>query len=190
MQSFDIAKPDKTSDYRVVPGPSFSNGLPDLDEWLSFKKLILNPDSLAFAELWFNKATTAKGTPLRKDFSFHELVTYGSNLYMAKLTEDNRWHTTYCGNNIVDELGLDMTGKYLDEFADPETSVYWLDNSGLMTDKTSVYMEFCTLEFLDKEYRHCSMLNLLLKSGSRDFPDIMMVHEAFTNKSLAPELCE
>lgn len=187
MQLSDKKYLKRTFDYKVIFGPSFSAGLTEHEEWQSFKKLILNPNSLALAELWHEKALKAGGVPFRQDFSFREFVKFGSFIFLAKLNEENRWRTTYCGEGIVWNSGLEPTGKCLDEFGTPETLKFWLDNLKALTDESKIYLEFFKLEFTTGEIIHSTVINLPLKSKDSNFPDINLTYDAFTSESLAPE---
>lgn len=108
-KKFSLSTPKNS--YEVVIGPSFMDGFPDQEEWLSFKKCIQYPETLAFLGLWQEKAFAAQGIPLRKDFSFEELVKFGRHLAIFKQTEDNRWLTTFCGGAIVEQIAFEPTGK-------------------------------------------------------------------------------
>lgn len=167
-------------------GPSFQNGLVDPEEWETFKKNIKCENSAALTDLWHKKADVANGVPNRKDFRFEDLVKFGSNLYLAKLTEDNRWLTTFCGEGIVNTVGFDASSKYIDEFGPPELLEYWLKNLKELTDHSKPFMEYYTLEFANREFIHCSSINLPLKSEGSDFPDIVMTHEAYSAESSIP----
>jgi hypothetical protein len=180
----------RTFDYKTIMGPSFLNGLPDNDEWQKFKKYINHEQTLALTELWFEKASKTNGVPLREDFSFDEFVQYGSNIYIAKLKEDNRWHTTFCGGSLVDVLGFDATGKCLDEFATPETLKFWVDNLNIMVEQETVYLEFYSLELTNNEISHSLTISLPLKSDTDSISDTSLTHEVFTSENLFPDSLE
>lgn len=174
----------RTYDFKVIFGPSFKDGLPDHEEWHAFKENILDENGLALAELWYKKAEHEGGVPLRKDFSFEDFVKFGSNIYIAKINDDNIWETTFCGGDIVNKIGFDATGKTLDDFGSPETLEFWLKNLQSLTGESKVYAEFYTLEFPDNQRIHCTAINFPLKSGDKDFPDINLNYETFTNENL------
>lgn len=177
----------KSHNLDFIYGPSFQGTPADPDDWRKFKKNVKCEISLGLSDLWHEKASTANGIPSRKDFPFEELVNFGSNLYMARLTEDNRWLTTFCGEGIVNTVGFDASGKYIDEFGPPDLLKYWLKNLKELTDHSRPFMEYYTLEFADREFIHCSSVNLPLKSEGSDFPDIVMSHEAYSVESAAPD---
>lgn len=168
-------------------GPSFLNGLPDLDEWQKFKNYIKHEQALALMDLWFEKASQAGGVPLRGDFSFDEFVLFGSNIYIAKLKEDGRWHTTFCGGSIVDALGFDVSGKCLEDFATPETLKFWLDNLTIMTEQERTYFEFYSLELAENEISHSMSVTLPLKTDKDSISNTGLTFEIFTEENLYPD---
>lgn len=165
--------------YKVISGASFLESLPSQEQWLDFTKLIQDPMTMAMAELWYKKAIAAKGVPLRKDFSFDDLAKYGSHLLLYKLTEDNRWLTTFCGTTIVDTLGIELTGKYIDEYGDENSLEFWLSNIKYITEQGAPFVEYYSLNFVDKEFVECADINLPLRSGDRDFPDMFFAIMSF-----------
>lgn len=171
-----------TDFYEVFVGPSYLDGLPNQKEWLAFCKSIQHPSSLVFAEMWQEKAVAANGVPLRSDFSFQDLVKYGSSLALYKLTEENRWLTTFCGDEIVQNVGFEPTGKFLDEYADQDTLEYWAKSIKHIIGRCEPVMEFFTLDFANKDYSRSQTLNLPLRSGLRDLPDMFICHLAFERR--------
>ena len=178
---------EKTFDYRTVYGPSFKDGLPNDDEWEEFKRIFSDADALAATELWYSKAKEAGGVPDRSMFSFEELVPYGRNIYMAKLNDEQLWNTTYCGEAIVSNVGLDATGKTLDDFATPETLKFWMKNLDKMLIEHHLFMEYYTLGFVNKDYIYCSSLTYPLKTIGSDIPNMHLVYEVFSSKNLFPD---
>jgi hypothetical protein len=175
---------EETHGYKVISGPSFSDGLPKADDWLSFKEKIKNPEGLDLVELWYAKAREAKGIPLRSDFNFAELVNYGQYLYLGKLNEEMRWETTFCGDGIVREVGYELTGKCLDDLADNVTLEFWEKNLKLLTDESKPFLELFTLEYIGREHIHCKEINLPLMSGNREFPDMNMAYNIYTRERI------
>ena len=167
------------NDYKVIEGTSFLDSLPSQEQWLDFKNLTQDPMTLAMIELWYKKAKAVNGVPLRKDFSFEELAKYGSHLLLYKLTEDNRWFTTFCGTKIVDTLGIELTGKYIDEYGDKNALLFWLKNIKYITEQGMPFVEHYSLNFVDKEFVECADINLPLRSGDRDFPDMFFAFMSF-----------
>lgn len=176
----DPARSKTTVDsYEIFLGPSYLDGLPDQQEWQAFNEHIQDPASVAFAELWQAKAMAAGGIPLRQDFSFQDLVKYGSRLALYKLTEDNRWLTTFCGDEIVQNVGSELTNKCMDEYADKDTLKFWMDNIEIICGQGKPVMEFYVLDHAGKDYSMCHSLNLPLRSGTRDFSDMFICHENY-----------
>lgn len=169
--------------YEVFLGPSYLQGLPALDEWRAFNGSIQDPESLAFAELWQKKATIIKGVPLRKDLGFRDLVRFGRNLVLYKRTNDDRWLTTFCGDEIVQNVGIELTGKCLDEYADKDTLEYWMQNIEYVCNQGKPIMEFYTLDHASKDYSLCQSLNLPLRSNNSDLPDMFVCHEVYSDES-------
>jgi hypothetical protein len=106
---------------------------------------------------------------------------------MAKLGENGQWDTTYCGSKIVSSVGMDATGKSLDDIGTPETLKFWMDNLDKMLTDHHVYMEFYTLGFATKKDMHCSLLTLPIKTTGSNIPNIQLVYEMFTEKILMPD---
>ncbi len=173
--------------YKALKGPSYLDCLPNEEHWLEFKKLIQSSKGLAMIELWHEKAVAAKGVPLRKEFSFKDLAEHGSHMMLYKLTEDNRWLTTFCGDTIVAALGVELTGKYIDEYGDENALEFWMENIKYISEHGAPLVEYYSLNFVDKEFIQCMDINLPLRSGERDFPDMflaMMIFDPTTsNKS-------
>ncbi len=169
-------------DYEVFIGPSYLDGMPDQQEWRAFCKYFQDPSSLAFAALWQEKAMAANGVPLRSDFSFKDLVKYGTHLALYKLTEENRWLTTFCGDGVVQHIGFEPTGKCLDEYADKDTLEFWAANIKRITEHCEPVMEIITLDYVNKDYSRSKTLNLPLRSGLRDLPDMFICHVAYEKK--------
>ena len=165
--------------YKVLNGPSYLDCLPDQEHWLESKKLIQDSKALAMLELWHEKAVAAKGVPLRKDFSFEDLVKHGSHMLLYKLTEDNRWLTTFCGGTIVEALGVELTGKYIDEYGDKNSLEFWMNNIKYISKHGAPLVEYYSLNFIGKEFIECMDLNLPLRSGERDFPDMFLALMVF-----------
>ena len=176
IQSSDTSKtlpatdPD---DLTVVPGPSFRNGFPSRGNWQAFVSQIQEEPLNTFTQLWAEKALAADGVPLRKNFSFRELAKHGPFLVLYKLTEENRWLTTFCGTSIVEVLGEEITNRHLDEYGSEDTLDFWMENVRYLQEDAKPIIEFYNLKFVDKQYLRCSSVNLPLKSGTRDFPDMM-----------------
>lgn len=187
MELVKNKKSERTTDFKTILGPTFRGALPDLDDWISFKEKIRDEKCLALAELWYSKACLRNDVPFRGDFAFEELVNYGQNIFLAKLTDDGRWLTTYCGGDIVEKSGFDATGKYLDEFSAPETLKFWTNNFKSFTGEGSVMLEYFTLEYFGKEYTHCTTLSFPLKSDGSDEIDISFSYDMFTVESLYPD---
>lgn len=187
MQSGEAGDPPRpkaaADSYEVFLGPSYLDGLPDQEEWRAFNKYIQDPASLAFAGLWQEKAAAANGIPLRKDFGFRELVKYGSHLALYRLTEDNRWLTTFCGDIIVQNVGIELTGKCIDEYADKDTLEFWMENIKFICEQGKPIVEFYSLEHAGKDYSVCHSLNLPLRSGTHDFSDMFICHDIYTKRS-------
>ncbi|MCH8863338.1 MAG: hypothetical protein IID51_12635, partial [Proteobacteria bacterium] len=118
-----------------------------------------------------------------KEFSFRDLTKYGSSLALYKLTEDDRWLTTFCGEEIVQDVGFELTGKYLDEYADKDTLEFWMENIKFICGQGKPIMESYTLDHANREYAKCLSLNLPLKSGVHDFPDMFICHETYVRNS-------
>jgi len=185
-QSVD-PKDQKAQNLRSIVGPSFKECLPSEDEWLFFKKSVNDEKGLAILNLWYEKAKSANGIPLRKEFSFEDLVSYGSNIHIMKLNENNSWETTFCGNAIVSAAGFDATNKCLEDFACPETLKFWVDNLDIMIEKHTPFLEFYTLEFVNKDFIHCSSVNLPMKSENSDFPNSHLSYEIYTSETMLPD---
>lgn len=171
------------NDYKALKGPSYLDCLPGQEHWLEFKQLIQSSKGLAMIELWHAKAVAAKGVPLRKDFSFKELAEHGSHLLLYKLTEDNRWLTTFCGDIIVDILGVELTGKYIDEYGDKNALEFWMENIKYISGHGAPLVEYYNLNFVDKEFIQCMDICLPLRSGERDFADMFLAMMVFDPKA-------
>ena len=169
-------------DYKVIVGPSFSRSLPGREEWQFFVESIQCAESREFAALWLEKAQAANGIPLRSDFDFRELVKYGKYLILYKLTQDNRWLTTFCGDGIVEDIDRELTGKHLDDYAEEKTLDFWMKNIQLMLEDHKPIMEYFTLEYTKKQHKMSQSLNLPLKSGAGDTVDMFICHEAVVFK--------
>lgn len=169
--------------YQVFPGPAITNNHRHKSEWEDFKSLIPSIKAKEFADIWFQK-TINKGVPFRKDFSFKELVRYGNNLSIIRLTEGRQWLVTYCGVGLCQAFGGDPTGKLISEIADPITKEYWTENLKLIMKENKPFVEFFTLDFIQKGDVYCSALNLPLMSGDHDFPDVCMAYLTFSYKDL------
>lgn len=178
---------DKTTDFRTIFGPAFKDGLPNPDEWISFKEKIHDESCRTFAELWYSKACLRNDVPFRGDFTFEEFVKYGPSLFLAKQEDDGRWLTTYCGSDVVEKSGFDASGKYFDEFATKETLKFWMDNFSFLTGEGRVFLEYFTLEYLGKKYTHSATISLPLKSDGSDEIDISLSYEMFSVESLYPD---
>ena len=171
----DITKqpiPTATSEsHRLVLGPSLLDGLPGSEDWRAFTRHIKDPSCLALTELWIEKVHAAGGIPLRNDFGFEEIAKWGSTLMLYKLDENDRWLTTFAGSTVVEVLGFEPTGKYLEDYGADNSLKFWLDNMQYITDAHMPLIESYNLEFVEKDYVRVSAVNLPLKTGTRDFPD-------------------
>lgn len=161
--------------------------IPSFEEWEYFLSNIQSEKGTDFSNLWYSKAKETGGVPLRKDFSFEELVKYGTNIFMAKLDASGKWLTTFCGNDIVENTGFDSTGKVLNEFGHSETLDVWLDTLTVLVNEYKPVIEFHTLEFINKDHVHCMAINFPLRSEGSDTPDIFISYEVFTHDSLKPD---
>lgn len=168
--------------YEVSVGPAYLNGTPNQEKWLAFNEYIKDPEALAFAGLWHQKAKTADSVPLRKDFSFKELVEFGRFLTLYKLTEDDRWLTTFCGEEVAYNVGMELAGKHLDEYASKEILKIWMDNMVYICEQGRPFMEIFDLDYAGKSHLECHTLNLPLRSGDRDFPDMFVCFESYNRK--------
>ena len=168
--------------FEVSVGPKFLDGMPGQEEWLAFNVCIDDPKAVALAEVWHDKAKAANGVPLRNDLSFRELVKFGKFLTLYKLTEEDRWLTTFCGEEVVHNVGMELTGKHLDEYASEKTLRFWMDNMTYIRDEGRPYLETFTLDVANKPYRVCQTLNLPLRSGTRPFPDMFVCYESYRKK--------
>lgn len=183
--SNDRPQPKAAADsFEVSVGPGFLDGLPSQEDWLAFKERIEEPNSAVFAGLWQEKAKAENGVPLRSALSFRELVKYGKHLTLYKLTEEERWLTTFCGDEVVVNLGMELTGKHLDEYGCEETLKFWMSNMKYIRDQGRPYMETFTLDYVGKPYSVCRTLNLPLRSGNRDFPDMFVCYETYTSRNI------
>lgn len=170
---------DKSADdYKITLGPSYLNSLPDLQDWHAFLKTIENPVTKEFAEVWQEKAMAAKGVPLRSDFDFQTLVKYGRYLVIYKRTEDGHWLTTFCGDGIVEEIKLELSNKYIHEYADKETLKFWMANIQHITVQCRPVMEYFPLEYTKEHLKTSMSLNLPLRSGESDSVDMFICHES------------
>lgn len=160
--------------FRVSFGPSFRKGLPIKEDWLDFVNQTQEPLASTLMSLWFEKAKAENNIPLRKNFSFSELAKLGGNLAICKLTDDNRWLTTFGGNALASLVGLEFTGRHLDEISDDKTLKFWCDNLKIMTEQSKPFFEFYDLDYANKSYTNCEALNLPLKSGNHDFADMFL----------------
>ena len=167
------------NEYEITLGPSYLNGLPDVEDWHILLNAIENPVTKEFAELWHEKAKAAKGVPLRQDFDFRTLVKFGRYLALYKRTEEGHWLTTFCGDGIVEEIKLELSNKYIHEYADKETLKFWMDNIQQITEQCRPVMEYYTLEYTKEHHKTSIVLNLPLKSGDSDLVDMFICHESF-----------
>jgi hypothetical protein len=178
---------EKTSGFKIVAGPSFSKKFPSEVEWQDFLKNILDDKGKEFSNLWYSKALAAGGIPLRKDYSIEDMVKYGQNIFIAKREESNRWMVTYCGTDIVKNAGFETTGKYMDEFGNPETMDFWLQSIDILTVEKKPVLEYTTLAFVKKDFIHCLSINFPLRSADDKEPDMFFAFEVFGNKAYAPK---
>ena len=168
-----LTAPGQNKDQELVLGPSFKEAADTGDLWRDFLSQVDDPLALPFAELWGKKACAVDGVPLRKDFDFKELVKFGSNMCIAKLTNDGRWLTTFCGDAIVERIDMELTGKHIDEFADPDTLPFWEQSCHHLSDDCRPVIEKYNLDFAEKTYTRVTSVNLPLKSSKKlDFADM------------------
>ena len=168
----------KGTEHAII-GPSFLNGPPAPEAWDAFAQVIVDPACKAITELWLEKARACGGVPLRSDFKFEKLARLGSNLVLFKLDEDDRWLTKFCGSNIVEILGFELTGKHLEDYASENSLEFWMASLKHITDEGRPFFEYYNMDFVEKEYMHCTAINLPLKSGERDYPDALFEALAF-----------
>lgn len=176
---FELGLSKPSDNYQAILGPSYLSGLPSEKEWVDFIKCIKNPATKEFAEIWREKATVAKGVPLRSDFNFQTLVKYGKNLAIYKRTEEGRWLTTFCGDGIVEDIKLELSHKYIDEYADEETLKFWMANIQQITEQCKPIFEVFTLEYTKEHHKTSQTLNLPLRSGSNDSADMFICYDYF-----------
>lgn len=174
---FGLAKP--SDNYKAIKGPSYIDGLPSEKEWLDFLNIIENPGTKEFAELWREKYQAANGIPHRQDFDFETLVKYGKHLVIYKRNEEGRWFTTFCGDRIVEEIKLELSHKYIDDYADEETIKFWMTNIQQITQQCTPIFEIFTLEYTKEHHKTSHSLNLPLKSGADGSVDMFICHEFF-----------
>lgn len=173
-------QPQASSDsFELSVGPKFLDGLPGQEEWVAFNECIEDPKAQAFAGLWHEKAVAANGVPLRKDLSFAELVRFGKHLTLYKLTEEDRWLTTFCGEEVTLNVGMELTGKHLDEYASEETLKFWMDNMKYIQVEGAPYLEIFRLDYAGKPFMKCHTLNLPLRSGGQKLPDMFVCYESY-----------
>ncbi len=178
---------ERTTNYKTIQGPCFKPGdIVSPEDWATFINDMTDEGAIALAQLYYEKAEAANGVPVRKDFTFEELVKHGSNMYMAKYNDEGKWETTFCGNTIAESVGFDPTGKTLDDFGTDESLAFWLENFEIMVKECRSNLEFQTLEFANKEYLHCTSFNLPLRSGKTDHPGMCMVYEYFSTETMLP----
>jgi hypothetical protein len=178
-QNFDSGLVKPSDSYQAILGPSYKSGLPSEKEWLDFISGIENSGTREFAQVWREKSKAVNGVPLRRNFDFKTLVKYGQNLVICKRTEKGRWLTTYCGDTIVQEINLELSNKYIDEYADKETINFWMANIQQITEQCKPVFEIFTLEFTAKHHKTNYSLNLPLRSGADESVDMFICHEFF-----------
>jgi len=176
-----------TGDFKMLEGPSFKEGVPNAQAWAEFLSGIKVEKGKQFANLWFEKAVNAGGVPLRKDLEFTELVKFGTNLFLAKLDEDKKWVTTYCGTDLVEKTDYDSTGEYIDVMDEEETVSFWYKSLEIITKEHKPLIEFHTLIFANKEYIHSLAINFPLRSKIDEEPDIFIALELFNDQSFVPD---
>ena len=174
---------ERTFDFQTIFGPSFKEKPLDEEEWQSFIKNIRGEKCMELANLWYNKACLAEGVPQCSDFSFEELVKFGTNIFIAKQQDEGRWMTTFCGSEVVEKTGFDSTGKYLDEIATDGMLEYWKNNFKKLVTKVNVYIEYFTLEFANRNYTHCTRINFPIRSSEIDLIDTVLAFDHFSIKS-------
>lgn len=177
---FDREFASEANNYKNIIGPSYLNGLPDPEEWHIFLKSIEDPITKEFAEVWQDKAKAAKGVPLRSDFDFQNLVKYGKYLTIYKRTEEGYWLTTYCGIGIAEELKLELSNKYIHEYADEDILEYWMANIQQITECCKPIVEYYALEYTNQHHKTSQTLNLPLRSGASDSVDMFICYEYFS----------
>ena len=168
-----------SDNFLITKGPSYLEGVPSDKEWLGFINKVENLETKEFTNLWREKSKIENGVPLRRDFDFRSLVKFGKNLVIYKFTEEGRWFTTFCGDNIVEETNLELSNKYIDEYADENTLKYWMENIQLITEQHMPVFENYTLEYSKKDHKTSLAINLPLRSGADDSIDMIICHESF-----------
>ncbi len=182
---------ERLFDFRSVDGPAFKDGVANDADWQAFVSLIVDEKALALANLWREKAVACGGIPMRKDFSFEEFVRFGSQIYMCKRTEEDRWMTTFCGEAIVDNFGYDPTGEHLDEVDEEDTTEFWYGVLTKMVENHQPFIEYYAMEheakpLLAPQITHCTGINFPMKSEEGGKADMSLTFEVFTKDSQYP----
>ena len=180
-EKYDKSQPRAVFDTHLVDfGPSFIEGLPSGEDWEAFRGQIPNLDTLAFCDLWYQKAQEKQEIPLRKDFDVREFAKFSSHLILYKATDDDRWLTTFCGDEIVHQVGMEITGKHMDEYADAKTLKYWMRTIVEMVDGAKPFMENYVLEYAGRSHMMCHCINLPLKGERDSGVNMFICHETYS----------